>query len=94
MTNREKSTILVVGFFVFIHFHSFTCSSHRKKWLFLILFLLSLKMKLSKCETIIDEKKFLESHLERERKGGKINEPYIERLNKYRKIKDENYNKK
>lgn len=51
-------------------------------------------MKLSECETIIDEKKFLESHLERERKGGKINEPYIERLNKYRKIKDENNNKR
>ena len=46
-------------------------------------------MKLSECETITDEKKFLETHTIRAEIGGKINQPFIERLEKYLKLKNE-----
>jgi len=45
-------------------------------------------IKLSKCETIVDESKFLEVHKIRAEIGGAINQPFIDRLEKYYKIKD------
>ena len=46
-------------------------------------------MKLSECETITDEAKFLETHELRSSQNVKLSEPFIERLEKYLKLKNE-----
>ena len=46
-------------------------------------------MKLSNCETIVDEKKFIETHKLRSSQIGNVNEPFKIRLEKYLKLKDE-----
>ena len=46
-------------------------------------------MKLSECETITDEAKFLETHKLRSCLIGKLYEPFKERLEKYLKLKNE-----
>lgn len=46
-------------------------------------------MQLTQCETIVDEKKFLETHEVRSKIGGEINKSFAERLKLYLKIKNE-----
>jgi hypothetical protein len=46
-------------------------------------------MKISVCETIVDEKKFVETHTIRANIQGRVNEPFKARLKKYLKLKDE-----
>jgi hypothetical protein len=44
-------------------------------------------VKPSECTTIIDEAKFLESHLLRVEIGGVVNQAFVERLELYNKLK-------
>jgi hypothetical protein len=46
-------------------------------------------VKPSECTTIIDEAKFLESHLLRSEIGGVVNQAFIERLELYNKLKQD-----
>ena len=48
-------------------------------------------MKISECETILNEVKFVKSHeeiIEKNRNRPKLIQPYIDRLNKYYKLKN------
>lgn len=45
-------------------------------------------MQLNECTTITDEKKFVETHEIRSKIGGEINKAFIERLELYYKIKE------
>ena len=46
-------------------------------------------MKLSECETITDEAKFLETHELRSSQNGNIYKPFADRLEKYFEVKKE-----
>jgi hypothetical protein len=46
-------------------------------------------MQLTQCETIVDEKKFLETHEVRSKIGGEINKSFAERLKLYYQIKQQ-----
>lgn len=48
-------------------------------------------MKISECETILNEVKFVKNHeeiIEKNRNRPKLIQPYIDRLNKYYKLKN------
>ena len=48
-------------------------------------------MKISECETILNEVKFVKSHeeiIEKNQNRPKLIQPYIDRLNKYYKLKN------